>query len=190
MIKRVEANDAASICELPVYYFNGKRNVQQDREKAKELLMRAAELGFSKAHYHLSDIYNKEGDLKKAKFHCEAAAMAGHELARSNLGSLEAQSGNMGRAVKHWIIAASAGYYHAMQSLRSLFEGGVVNRETIDSTLAAYNSSCAEMRSEPELTWVYIFYVPIYVRTDISLALVGGMLGKQRLDIEILRADI
>jgi TPR repeat protein len=86
--------------------------------------------------------------MKKAKFHFEATAMAGHEGARYNLGSLETNSGNLERAVKHWIIAASAGEYDAMYHLRICFERGHVSRESIDSTLTAYNSSCADMRSE------------------------------------------
>ena len=76
--------------------------------------------------------------------------MAGLVGARCNLGSTEANSGNMERAVKHWTIAASAGDYTAMQTLRTSFEKGHVSRESIDSTLAAYNNSCAEMRSKPE----------------------------------------
>jgi hypothetical protein len=35
-----------------------------------------------------------------------------------------------------------------MYNLRINFEKGNVSRETIDSTLAAYNNCCAEMRSE------------------------------------------
>jgi hypothetical protein len=54
----------------------------------------------------------------------------------------------MERAVKHWTIAASAGEYQAMHQLRIFFEKGLITRELIDSTLAAYNMSCAEMRSE------------------------------------------
>jgi hypothetical protein len=54
----------------------------------------------------------------------------------------------MERAVKHWTIATTAGDYTAMQELRKLFEKGAVGRESMDSTLAAYNNSCVEMRSE------------------------------------------
>ena len=54
----------------------------------------------------------------------------------------------MERAVKHLTIASSAGCYSSMDNLRIAFEYGVISRESIDSTLAAYNSSCAEMRSE------------------------------------------
>jgi hypothetical protein len=35
-----------------------------------------------------------------------------------------------------------------MQALRESFESGLVSRDSIDSTLTAYNNSCAEMRSE------------------------------------------
>ena len=61
---------------------------------------------------------------------------------------MDANSGNIERAVKHWKIAASAGHYDAMHYLRLSFEEGHVSRESIDSTLTAYNMSCAEMRSE------------------------------------------
>ena len=68
--------------------------------------------------------------------------MAGHEDARHILGMMELQSGNVERAVKHWKIAASAGDYDAMHSLLWF------SRYAINSTLTAYNNSCAEMRSE------------------------------------------
>jgi hypothetical protein len=148
MMKRVEANDAASMRLLAGFYQHGLNGLQQDHAKEKELYTRAADLGNSEAHYNLGGIYYEGGNMKKAKFHYEAVAMAGNEVARSNLGGLEANSGNMKRAIKHWKIAASAGYYIAMHELRTLFDQGVVCRESIDSTLAAYNSSCAEMRSE------------------------------------------
>ena len=149
LMKRVEANDAASIYLLADYYNRGLNGFQQDHAKSTELYTRAADLGYSKAHSNLGVFYYHEGgDLKKAKFHNEAAAMAGHDGARYNLGMDEAESGNMERAVKHWTIAASAGHYKAMFQLKIGFEIGLVSRESIDSTLAAYNSSCAEMRSE------------------------------------------
>jgi hypothetical protein len=61
---------------------------------------------------------------------------------------LEYNSGNIERALKHWTIAASAGCYTAMEQLRTGFEQGFVSRESINSTLAVYNNSCAEMRSD------------------------------------------
>ena len=104
MMKRVEANDPASICMLADSYYHGRLGLQQDRTKAIELFTRAADLGFSRVHHNMADVYYKGGNLKKAKFHVEAAAMAGDEAARSNLGILECNSGNMERSTKHWTI--------------------------------------------------------------------------------------
>ena len=148
LMKRVEANDAGAMHVLGNHCYHGRGGLRQDSARAMGLYTRAAEFGSSNAHFQLGGIYDEGGDLKKAKFHYEDAAMAGHEIARSNLGYMEAQSGNMERAVKHWTIAASAGSYHAMHNLLVEFEDGIISRDTIDSTLTAYNNSCAEMRSE------------------------------------------
>jgi TPR repeat protein len=147
-MKRVEANDAFSICMLGNCYHHGSNSFQQDQTKAMELYTRAAELGCRKAHSFLGKLYHEGGYLKKARFHLEAAAMAGNEVARYNIGCMEAESGSMEQAVKHWTIAASAGEYDAMHEMRLHFEKGCVSRELIDSTLTAYNNSCVEMRSE------------------------------------------
>ena len=147
-MKRVEANDAFSICMLGNCYHHGSNGFLQDQTKAMELYTRAAELGCSKAHSFLGKLYHEGGYLKKARFHFEAAAMAGNEVARYNIGCMEAESGNIERAVKHWTIGASAGEFDAMHEMRINFEKGCVSRELIDSTLTAYNNSCVEMRSE------------------------------------------
>ena len=147
-MKRVEANDAGAIYMLAGSCYQGLNGIQQDQTKAMELYARATDLGFNKAHCQLGEIYHEGGDLKKAKFHYEAAAMAGHEDARNNLGAMESKSGNIERAKKHGTIAASAGNYIAMHALITFFKQGIGSRESIDSTLAAYNNSCVEMRSE------------------------------------------
>ena len=50
IMKRVEANNDTGSMWLAYLYFKGAMGVQQDRTKAKELLLRAAKLGLSKAH--------------------------------------------------------------------------------------------------------------------------------------------
>ena len=83
MMKRVEANDAGAMCVLSSYYDNGSGGLLQDGEIAKELLIiMAAELGYSHAHFKLGNRYADGGDLMNAKLYYEAAAMAGHEVAR------------------------------------------------------------------------------------------------------------
>jgi tetratricopeptide (TPR) repeat protein len=155
IMKRVEANDPNAICVLAYQYDKGLGAFQQNRAKAMELYTRAAALDNRMGNCNLGNIYEEGGDLKKAKLHYEVAAMAGHEQARNNLGVLEAQSGNMERAFKHWTIAASAGHYKAMHFLSACSALHVTDpeklqyvRESIDSTLEAYNDSCTEMRSE------------------------------------------
>jgi TPR repeat protein len=148
LMKRVEANDAASIYVLGNKYYYGQLGLLRDQAKAMELYARAAKLGSNRAHYHLGVEYHQRGDLKKEKFHYEAAAIAGHEAARYYLGCMEFESGDKERAVKHWEIAASGGDYKAMFNLLWAFKQGVVCRDQIDSTLTAYNTSCAKMRSE------------------------------------------
>ena len=91
-MKRVEANDPASICMLAIQYHHGRAGLQQDLAKAKDLYTRAVELGCSMAHIHLGIFYHEGGDMKKAKFHFEAAAMAGNEVARFNLGCMSGTS--------------------------------------------------------------------------------------------------
>jgi TPR repeat protein len=148
MLKRVDANDAGAIFMLAHHYHHGIGSLQQDHAKATELYSRSANLGYSVAHHNLAGVYDEVGVFKKKKFHLEAAAMLGHELARFNLGLMESESGNMERAIKHWVIAAASGCSDSMHELITNFGLGHISRELIDSTLTAYNTSCAEMRSE------------------------------------------
>jgi TPR repeat protein len=149
LMKRVEANDPNLIYELANHHHTkGLRGSQEDREKAKELWTQAAKLGSSQAHFKLGVCHSEGGDLKKAKFHFEFAAMAGHEVAREMMGLMEGISGNMEGSIKHLVIAASSGNYSAMHELIKVYKSGYVSRESIDSTLTAYNNSCKEMRSE------------------------------------------
>jgi hypothetical protein len=42
-----------------------------------------------------------------------------------------------------------------MQNLQSRVYEGFVSRDAIDSILTAYNTSCAEMRSESRDAWIH-----------------------------------
>jgi TPR repeat protein len=128
----------------------------QDQAKAMELWKQAAELGSNDAHYHLGICYGEGGNLKKAKFYYEAAAMAGNESARFNIGITEYNLGNVEQAVKHWMIAASAGHYIAMHNLLITFKQGLVSRNSIDSTLTAYNTSSVEIRSDARDAYIQV----------------------------------
>ena len=60
-MKRLEANNTASIYVLANYYFLGQVGLHQGEEKTKELFTRAADLGHCKSHWNLSDIYHHKG---------------------------------------------------------------------------------------------------------------------------------
>ena len=164
VMKRVEVNDAGAIYVLGNDYYYGKLGLLRDQERAMALWKQAAALGSSKAHFQLGAYYHAGGDLKKIKIHYEAAAMAGHEWARSKLGTMEVDSENMGQAVKHWTIAASAGNCYAMKNLLIAFNHGSTSRATIDATLTAYNTSCAEMRSDARDAAIRVYITSIGAR--------------------------
>jgi hypothetical protein len=67
---------------------------------------------------------------------------------------MEYNSGNMECATKHWTITALAGCFCAMHNSRKNFEGGFVSRESIETTLASYNSSCTEIRSKARDSYI------------------------------------
>jgi TPR repeat protein len=129
-----------------------------------ELWKKAAELGSSQAHFQLGVYFHEGGDIKKEKFHLEVAAMAGNEEARYNRGCTEFESGDRERAVKHWTIAASAGSFSAMNNLIFAFNQGLTNRESIDSSLRAYNKSCTEMRSDARDSAIRSYIISIGAR--------------------------
>jgi TPR repeat protein len=92
--------------------------------------------------------------------------LAGHEVARFNLGLIEFESGNNERGVKHFRIAASAGHHNAMHALQTFYEKGIVGgRDAIDSTLTAYNNSCAEMRSKARDAYIH-WYLDTLVKDE------------------------
>jgi TPR repeat protein len=164
LMNRVEANDAGAMTILGSHNYHGKLGLLRDQERAMELWTRAAELGSSQAHFQLGTQYDAEGNSKKKKFHNEAAAMAGNESARYNLGLMEYNSGNMEQAVKHFRIAASAGCFRAMYALLIAFNQSIVSRDEINSTLTAYNNSCAEMRSEARDAAIRVYIASIGAR--------------------------
>lgn len=91
--------------------------------------------------------------------HYKAAAMAGNKVARYNLGVMEFKSGKGEQATKQLTIAASPGHYSAMHNLLIDLREGLVSRESIDSTLTAYNNSCVKMRSEARDAAIHVFMV-------------------------------
>jgi hypothetical protein len=117
LLKRVDAGDVDATYHLGFCYFYGDvmSSVKKDVDKAKELFVRAAELGYGAAYFTLA-LFFEEG--KKANQYYETAALSGCAFARLKLGVVEADAGKFDRAVKHWVIAASQGMKEALDFIR------------------------------------------------------------------------
>ena len=151
-------NGNAEACNvLASNYYNGK-NVQQDRTKARELYLKAGELGCAEAYYNLGLSYYNENegttasstssDKAKAKQYYELAAIRGDVYARYSLGCFEGMAGHDDRAYKHMMIAAKAGCKDALHEVKRGSDEYFVTKEEYESSLCAYNRRIDEMKSD------------------------------------------
>ena len=148
----MELNDANAFHMLGETYAYGNLDLPQDSTKAFELLLRAADLGSSKAHCSLANTYDDgsgvKKDPRKAIIHYKLAAIGGHEVARQNLGILEERNENMDRAMKHYMIAARCGYDNALDAVGDGYKTGFVTKDEYASTLRAHKQSTEETKNE------------------------------------------
>ena len=104
-----------------------------------ELFARAADLGSSRAHSFLGDIHYDKGYLKKAMFH--RAYNLGFNTTLASMSVIQELWSKL--SLEDCCISCCAKH-----KLQRILTKGSISRDEIDSTLAAYNSSCVEMRSE------------------------------------------
>ena len=161
--KLVDAGNARAIVELGGYYTLGLFDYPIDYEKALELYLRAAELGYAGGYYSLAVCYDKGRAVAKnektAKHYYERAAIAGDVKARHNLGSLEGRAGNIQRAYRHILISAKAGFKLSLDAVKEGFINGYVTKDDYATTLRAYQKLHDEMKSDERVkakegTWV------------------------------------
>ncbi|KAL7537672.1 hypothetical protein ACHAXR_009267 [Thalassiosira sp. AJA248-18] len=150
---RMENGDADAFTNLGTRYLDGTYGLPQDTEKALELLLRAVELGSTKAHYNIAWIhaYGEEfmgKDHKKAIYHYQRAAMGGCEVSRHNLGLDEVKKGNIDRAMKHWMIAAATGCENSLGNIRMGLMCKHATKLQYEEALRAYQNHLSEMKSD------------------------------------------
>ena len=137
---------------LASYYDQGHRGLQQDLQKANELLLKAGELGCANGYYNLGNHYDNgrgvERDKKKAQHYWELAAMGGDINARHNLGCMEGKADNFHRAMKHFMIAARAGHEKSLELVQKGFIGGFVTIDEYVNTELAYTKIHEEIKSD------------------------------------------
>mmetsp|Transcript_27256 Transcript_27256/g.40978 ORF Transcript_27256/g.40978 Transcript_27256/m.40978 type:complete len:255 (+) Transcript_27256:409-1173(+) len=140
LMKRVEANDSAAMCQI-----GGYRRNEGDYVTAFQHYSKAAELGDAHAHYLLTQMYyNGEGvkkDEKKEVYHLERAAIGGNPDARYDLGIAEWHKCRHARAVKHFIIAAKLGHDDSLRALKDFYRKGLVSKEDFAAALRGHQAA-------------------------------------------------
>jgi TPR repeat protein len=146
MMKRIEANDPAAICQQGLECYN-----KGDYSSAIEYYTRAVKLGDIEAHFKLACCYHLgegvEEDEKKELFLLEEAAIAGHPSARYSLGFLEGRNGRTERAIKHFMIAAGQGQDDAMDELKWQYAQGRISKENFAASLRAHQAAVDAIKS-------------------------------------------
>ncbi len=147
IMKRIkENNDPAAMYQM------GRENFDEgDYETALKYWSKAAELGNTSAHYHLSIMYSKgegvEKDMEKAVHHWEEAAIGGHPDARHNLGCLECYNRRFERSRRHWIITANLGYHESLECIKGLHADGHASKDDYADALLAYQAAVDATKS-------------------------------------------
>jgi len=146
IMKRIKKNCPAAMCHIGATRYN-----EGDYKTAFKYLTKAAELGYTEAHYVLSVMYQLgqgvEKDAEKEIYHLEEAAIGGHPGAGHNLGCFEGINGRYERAKKHFIIAANLGHHESLKGLMALYKEGHASKEEYADALRAYQTAVDETKS-------------------------------------------
>lgn len=150
--KRMAVNDPEAFLVMAKYYICCFRKDRKDPFKAREMWLKAIELGSSAAHHDLADAWScglfGRIDVKKARYHYEQAAMGGVVEAHHNLGVDEARSYNMRRAVKHFLVASKAGFEDSVLAIKDCYRYGYAKKEEFESALRGFQKYQDETQSE------------------------------------------
>ena len=149
--KKIKAGDARAFYILGCFYSDELLGFPKDHTKALKLFLRAGELGFANAHYHIGDAYmigkGVENDKKKATYYYELGALRGCQLSRFNLGINEALAGNFKRAIKHYLIAVEGGNSASLNVIKKLYTLGHASKEDYTKALQSYQTYLGEIKS-------------------------------------------
>ena len=143
-----------------MYYFGEEMlGLEEDKKKATELMMRAADLGCDEASKIIALQYKEgeilEKDMAKYRHYLEVAAKLGNRQARHNLASLEFEGGNTMLAVRHLCISAAAGHPMSLQSIRQIYQKGLISREEYAKILRMQQKAREDERSnDRDKYWV------------------------------------
>ena len=149
--KGTERKDGNSICQLAIYYKDGKYGLKKDSAKALRLFLDAGQHGCAHAYYIAGNFY-KDGlcvkkDMKRAKHYWELGAIGGSSHARHNLGCSEGEARNHKRACKHFLISAKAGHKDSLDAIKMGVKHGFVTKHEYREALRLYQKLHDDIRS-------------------------------------------
>ena len=149
--RRMDKGDPVAMYNIGAFYRDGSNGFPQDWDKALELWLRAAELGYTLAYNNIGYSYNNgigvEQDKKKAIRYYELSAMGGNATARMNLGLEEQNKGNVNRALTHYLIAIVDGDIESLKSIQRLYSFGHASKEDYTEALRTYQAYLGEIKS-------------------------------------------
>ena len=165
----VKKNNPNGINMLASFYMYGEKGLPRDVTKAKELYLKAGELGCGDGYYNLSNIFSNDGperDIKKERQYLELGTIAGDVYSRHNLGALDWGSGSYERACKHFMISAKGGNEMSLEHLKVGFKRGYITKDQYTETLRAYQqhkeNTKSAMRDE------YLAYNPNHIESELE----------------------
>ena len=156
--KRVDLGDRMAMYHLGIKLVKPKGSLQPNASKARELLLKSAQLGYPLAnlsvgmfHYdgHYPSVFLQ--DKKKARHYFERGAIGGDPVARAYLAEIELDRYQFKTAYRHAMMSASCGYKLALDNVLNGCKAGVVTKDEYERTLRAYKKSCDELNSEHRL---------------------------------------
>ena len=137
----VERNNPFAMTMLGARYYEGKGGLPRDLTKARELFLKAGELGFGPAYNSLGYTYiagnEKQKDVEKGRKYFEHAVVGGDVTARYILGFLEIHAGNYERAFRHFLFGARAGDRECLKELKVGFKHGHITKDEYTEALRA-----------------------------------------------------
>ena len=159
--KRSNAGDAAATQFLGSSCRLGRMGQKKNLPQAVKLFTKAAELGSTKAHFELGEMYRiGEGTKKstsKSLYHLKSAAINGHPQARCLLAVAEMETGridgtevkdeNAHRAIQHLIFAVKSGYTQALPTIKEFYSQQCITKELYLEALLGYQRTVEERKS-------------------------------------------
>ena len=150
--KGMKENKVYAIVNYATDYAEGANGLPKDLSKARELYLKAGDLGHAVAYYNLAALYyhgevEEKKDMKKSIYYCELAATRGCIIARHVLGVNEWDAGNHKRACKHLMIGARAGDDDCLKMVKEGYKRGFVTKDKYAEALRSYQKQHDDRKS-------------------------------------------